>query len=175
MAGRPRSYDREEVLERAMTLFWEKGFEGAHLGELVEVTGLNRFSLYKEFGGKEGLFRDALSRSSRKPFQCGGLQGYDQLVGISQHLSQRRTQSGPDPYLDQVHHDVQCALRATASQAEGVRQARTFLTQVEHYLASLPRPSLDDASAICPQPSCSPLLLPHRQRPYVPSLLPRHR
>ena len=37
-----------------------KGFEGAHLQELVEVTGLNRFSLYKEFGGKEGLFRAAL-------------------------------------------------------------------------------------------------------------------
>jgi len=86
--------------------------------------------------------RDALSRSSRKPFQCGGLQGYDQLLGISQHLSQRRTQSGPDPYLDQVHYDVQRALRATASQAEGVRQARTFLTQVEHYLAGLPRSSL---------------------------------
>jgi hypothetical protein len=94
------------------------------------------------YGYYRRAIRDALSRSSRKPFQCGGLQGYDQLVGISQHLSQRRMQSGPDPYLDQVHHDVQRALRATASQAEGVRQARTFLTEVEHYLAGLPRPSL---------------------------------
>jgi hypothetical protein len=102
------------------------------------------------YGYYRRAVRDALSRSSRKPFQCGGLQGYDQLVGISQHLSQRRTQSGPDPYLDQVHHDVQCALRATASQAEGVRQARTFLTQVEHYLAGLPRPSLElDAQQTC--------------------------
>ncbi len=45
-----------------MGLFWAKGFEGAHLNELVEVTGLNRFSLYKEFGGKDGLFRHALNR-----------------------------------------------------------------------------------------------------------------
>ncbi len=42
-----------------MALFWKKGFEGAHLAELVEVTGLNRFGLYKEFGGKSGLFGEA--------------------------------------------------------------------------------------------------------------------
>ena len=95
------------------------------------------------YGYYRRAIRDALSRPNRKPFQCGGLQGYDQLVGISQYLSQRRMQSGPDPYLDQLHYDVQRALRATASQAEGVRQARTFLTQVEHYLAGLPRPSLE--------------------------------
>jgi hypothetical protein len=95
------------------------------------------------YGYYRRAIRDALSRSSRKPFQCGGLQGYDQLVGISQHLSQRRMQSEPDPYLDQVRHDVQRALRATASQAESVRQARTLLTQVEHYLAGVPCPSLE--------------------------------
>ena len=60
--GRPKSYDREEVLERALGVFWHKGFEGAHLNELVEATGLNRFSLYKEFGSKEGLFNEAMSR-----------------------------------------------------------------------------------------------------------------
>ncbi len=58
--GRPKEYDRAEVLERASELFWKKGYEGTHLQELVEITGLNRFSLYKEFGGKEGLFRAAL-------------------------------------------------------------------------------------------------------------------
>src|SRR5262245_34324802 len=58
--GRPRTYERAEVLRRATELFARKGFEGAHLQELVEVTGLNRFSLYKEFGGKEGLFQAAL-------------------------------------------------------------------------------------------------------------------
>jgi AcrR family transcriptional regulator len=58
--GRPRTWDRTEVLRKATRLFWEKGFEGAHLQELVRVTGLNRFALYQEFGGKEGLFREAL-------------------------------------------------------------------------------------------------------------------
>jgi AcrR family transcriptional regulator len=58
--ARPKSYERGEVLRRATDLFARKGYEGAHLQELVEVTGLNRFSLYKEFGGKEGLFQAAL-------------------------------------------------------------------------------------------------------------------
>jgi TetR/AcrR family transcriptional repressor of nem operon len=60
--ARPKTYTRDEVLRRATDLFARKGFEGAHLAELVEVTGLNRFSLYKEFGGKEGLFQAALER-----------------------------------------------------------------------------------------------------------------
>jgi TetR/AcrR family transcriptional repressor of nem operon len=45
-----------------MTLFWKKGYEGTHLTELVETTGLNRFSLYKEFGGKDGLFAEAIAQ-----------------------------------------------------------------------------------------------------------------
>ena len=45
-----------------MELFWRLGYEGAHLSALVEQTGLNRFSLYKEFGGKAGLFEATLER-----------------------------------------------------------------------------------------------------------------
>jgi len=60
--GRHKTYDRDDVLEKALLLFWQKGYEGTHLKELVEVTGLNRFSLYKEFGAKEGLFEEAMSR-----------------------------------------------------------------------------------------------------------------
>lgn len=60
LMGRPRTYDRAEALRRATDLFVRKGYGGAHLQELVDVTGMNRFSLYKEFGGKEGLFQAAL-------------------------------------------------------------------------------------------------------------------
>jgi TetR/AcrR family transcriptional repressor of nem operon len=60
--GRNRTYDREEVLEIAMTLFWKKGYEGTHLQELVSATKLNRFSLYKEFNGKQGIFSEAINK-----------------------------------------------------------------------------------------------------------------
>lgn len=86
--------------------------------------------------------QDALRRSSRKPLQCGGLRGYDQLENIAQHLQQRHIQCGPDAYLDALHERAQIALHEAAAQAQGVRQAHTFLTQVEHYLAHAPRPSV---------------------------------
>lgn len=43
-----------------MALFWTKGFQGASLSELVSATGLNRHSMYKEFGSKAGLFEQCL-------------------------------------------------------------------------------------------------------------------
>jgi hypothetical protein len=94
------------------------------------------------YGYYRRAIRDALGRSSRKPFQFGGLQGYDQLVGIDQYLSQRCLQASPDPYLDQLHGRVRSALRATASLAQGVRQARACLTEMECHLAEASRPSL---------------------------------
>jgi hypothetical protein len=94
------------------------------------------------YGYYRRAIRDALGRSSRKPFQFGGLQGYDQLVGIEQYLSQRRLKDSADPYLDQLRGYVQSALRATASQAQGIRQARACLREMECHLARAPLPSL---------------------------------
>ncbi len=54
--NRPRQYDRDEVLEKATDLFWEKGFEATSMNEVVARTGLNKHSLYSEFGDKEKLF-----------------------------------------------------------------------------------------------------------------------
>lgn len=99
--------------------------------------------MQRYYGYYRRAIRDALHRPSRTPFPCGGLQGYDQLVGIDQHLSQRALQGGLDPYLDQLHGYVQSALRATTSQAQGVRQALTCLTAMDHYLAEVPQPSLE--------------------------------
>jgi hypothetical protein len=95
------------------------------------------------YGYYRGAIRDTLCRPSRTPFPCGGLQGYEQLVGIDQHLSQRALQGGFDPYLDQLHGYVQSALRATTAQAQGIRQALACLTAMDHYLAEAPRPSLE--------------------------------
>ena len=58
--ARPKEYERSEVLKKATQVFWEKGFEGAHLQLLVEACQINRFSLYKEFEGKSGLFHACL-------------------------------------------------------------------------------------------------------------------
>ena len=57
---RPASFEREDILERAMDAFWRNGFEGTSLRQLEEATGLNPGSLYHHFHSKEGLFRDVL-------------------------------------------------------------------------------------------------------------------
>lgn len=99
-------------------------------------------ALQHYYGYYRRAIRDALNRSSRKPFQCGGLRGYDQLVGIERHLQQQCTRRQRDPYLNLLHQRVQSALASTVTQAEQVRQMHTFLTQVERYLAQVPRPTI---------------------------------
>lgn len=59
--GRPREFDRNEALERAMELFWAKGYEGTTLADLQNVMGgITPPSFYAAFGSKEALFREAV-------------------------------------------------------------------------------------------------------------------
>jgi AcrR family transcriptional regulator len=65
--GRPRAFDAEEALEKAMLVFWELGYEGASLADLTERMGISRKSMYAAFGNKEELFRKALRRYEEGP------------------------------------------------------------------------------------------------------------
>jgi AcrR family transcriptional regulator len=65
-AGRPREFDLDQALERALDLFWRKGYEGTSMSDLVETLGITRASLYAAFGSKEGLFRQVMDRYEAK-------------------------------------------------------------------------------------------------------------
>lgn len=54
--GRPKAYARDAVVEQALAAFWQTGWEATSLQRLEAVTGLNKFSLYAEFGSKRGLY-----------------------------------------------------------------------------------------------------------------------
>lgn len=60
--GRPPAFDHEEALEKALRVFWLRGYEGASMAELTEALGINRPSIYAAFGNKEELFRKALGK-----------------------------------------------------------------------------------------------------------------
>lgn len=57
---RYKEYNTKSVLEKCIPLFWEKGFRATSIQEIVETTGVNRFSLYHEFQNKEGILYNAL-------------------------------------------------------------------------------------------------------------------
>ena len=65
--GRPRAFDADVALERAMHVFWAKGYEGAALSDLTRAMRINRPSLYAAFGNKEQLFRKVLDRYANGP------------------------------------------------------------------------------------------------------------
>jgi TetR/AcrR family transcriptional regulator, transcriptional repressor for nem operon len=67
--ARPREFDEDEVIDLVTHLFWQKGYEGTSLDDIVTTTGLKKGSLYACFGNKEKLFRIALGNYAKKgPF-----------------------------------------------------------------------------------------------------------
>jgi AcrR family transcriptional regulator len=65
--GRPREFNVDRALDRALKVFWRKGYEGATLPDLTKAMRINRPSLYAAFGSKEELFRKALDRYAEGP------------------------------------------------------------------------------------------------------------
>jgi AcrR family transcriptional regulator len=61
MAGRPREFDRGEALVKARDLFWERGYEGVSMADLVQELGIASARIYAAFGSKEELFREAVA------------------------------------------------------------------------------------------------------------------
>jgi AcrR family transcriptional regulator len=65
--GRPSNFDHDEALEKALHVFWTRGYEGASMSELTDALGINRPSIYAAFGNKEELFRKALGKYMAGP------------------------------------------------------------------------------------------------------------
>ncbi len=63
--GRPRAFNRDTALRRAMEIFWAKGYEGTSLADLTGAMGIKSPSLYAAFGSKEALFLEATELYTR--------------------------------------------------------------------------------------------------------------
>ncbi len=86
--GRPKTYERDEVARKAMELFWLHGFHGTSTQALVDHIKINRYSLFAEFGTKQGLFEAALAlyESEIVQWYFGALEapdaGLDELIAV---------------------------------------------------------------------------------------------
>lgn len=58
--GRPRTFDKQEALDKAMHVFWEKGYEGTSMSDLIQAIGMKAPSLYAAFGNKEAIFKQVV-------------------------------------------------------------------------------------------------------------------
>ena len=95
---RPATYDRADVLDRAMHLFWRRGFEAVTLQDILDETGFNRHSLYKEFGGKDGLFTQVLEQYEKMfgMYIAGPLESDDGGLDAIRNLFAKRLQPDVD-------------------------------------------------------------------------------
>ena len=62
--ARPRAFNEEEVIDKAVEVFWAKGYEATSMQDLIDAMGIQRGSLYGTFGGKQNLFLKSLKRYS---------------------------------------------------------------------------------------------------------------
>lgn len=69
--GRPREFDIDQALDRAMGVFWQKGYEGASLQDLLDAMQIARGSLYKAFDDKHGIYLATLDRYDKTEVETG--------------------------------------------------------------------------------------------------------
>jgi len=98
--GRPRSYDRTEIVEKAVQLFRVNGYKAVSIGQIVEATGMNTASMYKEFGDKNGLFVEALNlyRGYLESTRAQMLIDQPNISGIEQFLKSVVEEASGDAY-----------------------------------------------------------------------------
>lgn len=77
--GRHRSFDNNDILDRATNLFWRNGFNATSMRDLMEATGLAKASIYNAFGSKEDLFLTVLEHytEQRQKRTLAFLNGFD--------------------------------------------------------------------------------------------------
>ena len=158
--GRPREFDEDEVLQAALRVFWEKGYESASLGDLLEAMGLTKSSLYKAFGSKEALFWRVVERYNRDflGFRLDALAeptprriAERLLYGMTELHSGERTPNG----CLELNAALACSTVTEPIRQELVRNRERFRVQLrdrfEETVATAPLPpgmTSDDAASL---------------------------
>ena len=84
--ARTKEFDTDEVLSKAIDLFWDKGYNGCSMQDVVDGLGLSRSSIYETFGDKRQLFLEALKR-----YQYEGLKALEEDINTTSDIRQSLT------------------------------------------------------------------------------------
>ncbi|MEP1215581.1 MAG: TetR family transcriptional regulator [Marinobacter sp.] len=139
--ARNARYDRQVALEKAMNLFWERGYSGASMKQIEQALDMRPGSIYATFGNKDGLFGEALTAYA----QQGGAELREHLAGHSSMLD------GLQSYLRLVGRQsskeevppsracmiVKTLLEASNTNAAIAEQANAILNTIEQALTDL--------------------------------------
>ena len=91
--GRPRAFDRDDALRRAMEVFWQRGYEGASISDLTAAMGINSPSLYAAFRCKEQLLREAVAH-------------YNEIEGSAAATALRELPTAQEAIAEVLRHNV---------------------------------------------------------------------
>lgn len=123
--GRPRAFDMQIALERALEVFWTKGYDGASLSDLTSAMGINKPSLYSAFGNKEQLFLKSIEFYENRP--CGFFKpalAQPTAYEVAEYMLLGAAKNMSDPSHPQGCVMVQGAL-ACSEAAAGVKEELT--------------------------------------------------
>ena len=136
--GRPSAFDRNEAVDAALALFWQKGYDSVGVAELGAAIGINPPSLYKAFGSKHGLFEEAVQRyvsEDRGGFLPGALASAETLqhavmnvlVQAAKSYTNQKKQLGC-LVLSGTSNSTDCKARATTDAQR--RATKTYLAKI---------------------------------------------
>ncbi|MBT8492166.1 MAG: TetR/AcrR family transcriptional regulator [Deltaproteobacteria bacterium] len=146
--ARPREYDENEVLEKALEAFWAHGFEATSLADLMDATGLAKGSLYKGFGDKRSLFLRALDhylergRAGLSDLANDSRSGAELLRDWLGHVVSMATCTG----LRKGCMSVNCTIELAPHDDDIRKRLRKHERQVEALYARLIERGIEDGS-----------------------------
>jgi len=145
-AGRPREFDVDDVLDRAIEVFRERGYEASSMADIERATGLNTSSIYNTFGSKKTLFNRSLSRYETVRLAeivevlDGGTEG---LADLHRALDLQQAES-----LSEWGHRGCLAINAMTELGPRAGDAKDLLAEFRRNLAEAIRLPLDRAVAL---------------------------
>ena len=144
--GRPREFELDDVLDRVIEVFRERGYEASSLADIERATGLNTSSIYNTFGSKEALFHRSLARY--ESVRLAGIVdllavGTEGLADVHRALELQRAES-----LSEWGHGGCLAINTMVELGPRAGDAKELLAEFRRRLADAIRLPLDRAVAL---------------------------